>query len=110
DITVQFSCSARYIGNMPLNYGSSTTIRLRLGPDCGSLVNSLPAEMPMIGGTSQLVTGGRLQSVVPGEVELQLTWARDLDFVMAPTTGGLGLRVRLIGVNRRKAAVYAAPV
>ena len=110
DITVQFSCSARYIGNMPLNYGSATTIRLRLGPDCGSLVNSLPAEMPMIGGTSQLVTGARLESVMPGEVELQLTWARDLDFVMAPTTGGLGLRVRLIGANRRKAAVYAAPV
>jgi tetratricopeptide (TPR) repeat protein len=110
DITVQFSCSARYIGNMPLNHGSATTIRLRLGPDCGSLVNSVPAEMPMIGGTSQLVTGARLESVMPGEVELELTWARDLDFVMAPTTGGLGLRVRLIGANRRKAAVYAAPV
>ena len=106
DITVQFSCSARYIGNMPLDHGSATTIRLRLGADCGSLVNSLPAEFPMIGGTSQLVTGARVQSIMPGEVDLELTWARELDFVMAPTTGGLGLRVRLIGTGHRKAAVY----
>jgi tetratricopeptide (TPR) repeat protein len=106
DITVQFSCSARYLGNMPLNHGSATTIRLRLGPDCGSLVNSLPAELPMIGGSSQLVTGARVESLAPGEVDLELTWARDLDFVMAPTTGGLGLRVRLLGTSHRKAAVY----
>ena len=37
DISVQFSCSVRYLSNMPISHGSKTTIRLRLGPDCGSL-------------------------------------------------------------------------
>src|SRR6202035_1358742 len=35
DISVQFSCSVRYISNTPMNHGSSTLITLRLGPDCG---------------------------------------------------------------------------
>jgi hypothetical protein len=99
DISVQFACSVRYISNTPLNHGSSTTIRLRLGPDCGSLVNAFPAELPPVGGGGQLVTGARLESIVPGEVSLELTWSRDLDFVMAPTATGLGLRVRLIGTG-----------
>ena len=44
DITVQFSCSARYIANMPANHGSSVRITLRLGPDCGSLLGAFPPE------------------------------------------------------------------
>jgi tetratricopeptide (TPR) repeat protein len=104
DITVQFSCTARYIANMPVNHGSSTRITLRLGPDCGGLLGSFPPEMPLVGGGGQLVTGARVESTVPGEVVLELTWARDLDFVMAPTASGSGLRVRLIGTGHRKAA------
>jgi tetratricopeptide (TPR) repeat protein len=106
DISIQFSCSVRYIANMPNTRGSSTRITLRLGPDCGSLLNSFPAELPLIGGGGELVTGARVESVVPGEIALELTWARDLDFVMAPTATGLGLRVRLIGTRRRKASAY----
>jgi len=41
-------------------------------------------------------------------VTLELTWSRPLDFVMAPTASGLGLKVRLLNTNRRKAAVYVA--
>jgi tetratricopeptide (TPR) repeat protein len=106
DISVQFSCSVRYMGNTPINHGSSTTITLRLGPDCGSLVNAFPPELPLVGGGGQLVTGARVESFVPGEVTLELRWNRDLDFVMAPTATGLGLRVRLIGTgHQRKASV-----
>ncbi len=108
DITVQFSCSTRYITNMPANYGSSTRIRLRLGPDCGSLLSVVPAEFPQVGGGGELVTGARLESVVPGEVALELSWSRDLDFVMAPTSNGQGLRLRLYNLVKRKGsgAVY----
>jgi hypothetical protein len=108
DISVQFACSVRYLTNTPISHGRSTTIRLRLGPDCGSLQNSVPTETPLVGGGGQLVTGARLDSIVPGEVTLEITWARDLDFVMAPTASGLGLRVRLIGTNRRKGGVFVS--
>jgi hypothetical protein len=111
DISVQFACSVRYISNMPISHGSSTSIRLRLGPDCGSLVSSFPAELPLVGGGGKLVTGARVESFVPGEVTLELSWARELDFVMAPTATGLGLRVRLIGTgHRRKATVLLSEV
>jgi tetratricopeptide (TPR) repeat protein len=106
DISVQFSCSVRYIGNTPINHGSSTTITLRLGPDCGSLGNAFAPELPLVGGGGQLVTGARVESFVPGEVTLELRWIRELDFVMAPTATGLGLRVRVIGTgHQRKASV-----
>jgi hypothetical protein len=52
------------------------------------------------------VTGARVESFVPGEVTLELRWIRELDFVMAPTATGLGLRVRVIGTgHQRKASV-----
>ena len=108
DISIQFSCSVRYITNTPLNHGSSTRITLQLGPDCGALLSAVPPELPLIGGGGQLVTGARVESVLPGQVVLELTWSRDLDFVMAPTAGGFGLRVRLIGTGHRKASVYLA--
>jgi tetratricopeptide (TPR) repeat protein len=110
DISIQFSCSVRYISNMPISHGSSTLITLRLGPDCSSLLNAFPPEFPLVGGGGQLVTGARVESFVPGEVRLELTWARELDFVMAPTATGLGLRVRLIGTSRRKASVLLSEV
>jgi tetratricopeptide (TPR) repeat protein len=66
--------------------------------------------MPLVGGGGDLVTGARVESIVPGEAILELTWSRDLDFVMAPTATGFGLRVRLIGTGRRKATAYASEV
>jgi tetratricopeptide (TPR) repeat protein len=108
DISIQFSCSVRYISNTPVSHGTSTTITLRLGPDCGNLANVLAPELPLVGGGGKLVTGARVDSVVPGEVTLQLTWSRELDFVLAPTASGLGLRVRLLGTSRRKGGVFIA--
>lgn len=108
DISVQFSCSARYISNSPISHGNNTVITLRLGTDCGSLLNVVPPEVPLVGGGVDLVTGARVDSVVPGEVTLQLSWARELDFVMAPTASGLGLRVRLLTTIRKKGSVLAS--
>jgi tetratricopeptide (TPR) repeat protein len=108
DISVQFSCSARYIANTPISHGNHTSITLRLGPDCGSLLNAFLPEVPLVGGGGTLVTGARVDSVVPGEVTLEINWSRDLDFVMAPTASGLGLRLRLIGISNRKASTFIA--
>ena len=112
DISIQFSCTVFYVSNTPVSHGSKTTITLRLGPDCGNPNSTIPPELPLVGGGGHLVTGARLDSIVPGQVTLELTWARDLDFVMAPTAGGLGLRVRLIGTgtNRRKGSGLVAEV
>lgn len=108
EITVQFACSVRYVGNNPVSHGSSTTITLRLGPDCGMQFGTIAPELPLVGGGGQLVTGARVDSIVPGEITLELTWARPLDFVLAPTASGLGLRVRLLNTNRRKGSVFLA--
>ncbi|HXN09957.1 MAG TPA: SPOR domain-containing protein, partial [Steroidobacteraceae bacterium] len=101
DISVQFACTVNYLGNTPQSRGTGTTITLRLGPDCGSLLTSVPPELPLIGGGGQLVTGARVDSLLPGQASLELTWSRELSFVMAPTTNGQGLRIRLLGTGKR---------
>ncbi len=108
DISVQFACSVRYVSNTPVSHGTGTTITLRLGPDCGTQFSSIPPELPLVGGGGQLVTGARVDSIVPGEITLELNWSRPLDFVMAPTASGLGLRVRLLNTNPRKGSVFLA--
>ncbi len=108
EISIQFACSVRYVTNTPVSHGTGTTITLRLGPDCGNQFNSIPPELPLVGGGGQLVTGARVDSMLPGEFTLELTWSKPLDFVMAPTASGLGLRVRLLNTNRKKGKVFVA--
>ena len=108
DISVQFACSVRYVANTPVSHGTGTTITLRLGADCGTQFSSLPPELPLVGGGGHLVTGARVDSIVPGEITLELIWTKPLDFVMAPTASGLGLRVRLLNTNRRKGKVFVS--
>ncbi len=108
EISIQFACSVSYVSNTPVSRGSSTTIKLRLGPDCGTQLGPRPPELPVVGGGGHLVTGARVDSMVPGEITLELTWSRPLDFVMAPTAGGLGLRVRLLNTNQRKGSVFVS--
>jgi hypothetical protein len=102
NILVQFSCTVRFLSNTPVSHGASTRITLRLGPDCGSLLGSVPPEFPQIGGGEDLVTSARVESTVPGEVVLELAWSREMDFVMAPTSNASGLRLRLFNVERRR--------
>lgn len=108
DISIEFACSVRYIINVPASHGDSTKITLRLGPDCGPQLSPLLPELPVVGGGGQLVTGARVDSIIPGEMTLELTWSRPLDFVMAPTASGIGLRVRLLNTNRRKGSTFIA--
>jgi len=106
DISIEFACSVRYVINVPANHGDSTKITLRLGPDCGPQLSPMLPELPVVGGGGQLVTGARVDSIIPGEMTLELTWSRPLDFVMAPTASGIGLRVRLLNTNRRKGTAF----
>ena len=108
DISVTFACSVRYVTNVPVSHGGSTLITLQLGPDCGTQLGTIPPELPLVGGGGNLVTGARVESVVPGQITLELTFARPLDFFIAPTASGLGLRVRLLNTNPRKGKVLVA--
>jgi hypothetical protein len=110
DVSMQFVCTVGYLGNAPLNHGSSTLITLRLGPDCGGFLGALTPELPLIGGGGQLVTGARLESLVPGQVALELRFARNLDFVIVPTTDGRGLRMRLLSTERTQSRAYIGEV
>ncbi|MFI4979116.1 MAG: SPOR domain-containing protein [Nevskiales bacterium] len=108
DITVQFACSARYVNNAPASHGSRLTITLRLGLDCGTQLGTIAPELPLVGGGDALVTGARVDSIVPGEINLELSFARALDFVMAPSASGLGLKVRLLNIKPRKGKAFVA--
>ncbi|MFI4891470.1 MAG: SPOR domain-containing protein [Steroidobacterales bacterium] len=108
DVTVQFACSARYVNNVPASHGSHLTITLRLGPDCGTQFGTIAPELPLVGGGDGLVTGARVESIVPGEINLELSFARALDFIMAPSASGLGLKVRLLNINPKKGKVFLA--
>jgi tetratricopeptide (TPR) repeat protein len=100
NLVVQFACSVRYLSNVPISHGASTRITLRLGPDCGALLGNVTPEFPQIGGAADLMTSAHLESVVPGEVILELTWSRDMDFVIAPTGNASGLRLRLFNIEQ----------
>jgi hypothetical protein len=108
DISIDFSCSTRYVTNTPVSHGSSTTITLKLGPDCGLQNGLIPPELPLVGGGGNLVTGARVDAIVPGEITLELTFGKPLDFFLAPTASGLGLRVRLLNTNRKKGGGFVA--
>jgi hypothetical protein len=110
DILIQFFCSARYVANTPANHGNHTSITLQLGPDCGSLLGYFPPELPLVGGGGSLVTGARVDSIIPGQAILELTWSKDVDFVMAPTASGLGLHVRLLGTSGKKGSIRLGEV
>ena len=102
DVLVQFNCSVRYLTHSPLDLGSSAAIRLRLGPDCGAAPRN---EQAPILGDGGLLKRARVEESAPGEAMLTIEWSRELHFVLAPTTSGRGLRLRLLDVRAGKARV-----
>jgi tetratricopeptide (TPR) repeat protein len=111
DISAQFGCTVSYLGNAPRNHGNLTVVTLRLGPDCGPPLMTITPELPLIGGTgSHLVSAVRLESSMPGEVTLELRFNKEQDFVLAPTTDGRGLRIRLLTADRKQAGGYVMDV
>jgi hypothetical protein len=99
NVLVQFRCTARYLSHGPTDLGTSVTIRLRLGPDCGIGIGSpVMGERPPISGNTAVVRNARLEEGMPGEVSLTLEWAKTLNYVLAPTSDARGVRVRLLDV------------
>ena len=103
DVQVQFNCSVRYMSHDPLDFGTKMRIRLRLGQDCGVGTRPIAGEPPTVGGDSRLVRTARLEEAGPSDAAMILEWSRDYNFVIAPTTNGRGIRVRILNAFAGKA-------
>ncbi len=106
NVTVQFNCSIRYMSHAPSDVGQVLTIRLRLGADCGSQLSGGTEQAP-VGGATDFVRRATLEMTGLGDGELTLEWAKPLHFVLAPTTDGRGIRVRLLDALGARKAVMA---
>jgi len=97
DITLQFGCTLFYIAHLPAQQGPEVRIRMRPGPDCRiALGGQIPEQMPSLTGTDGIIQSARVDTDVPGEVALTLTWARPETFIMAQGADLHGLRIRLL--------------
>ena len=111
NVFVQLRCTARYLSQQPQERGTSVTVRLRLGPDCGTDITTRMTERAASAGASAVVRGVRIEQMVPGEVELTVDWTGEHAFVLAPTTDAHGIRVRILDVFAGpRAAVQVAPI
>ncbi len=96
DLALSFGCSLRYQGHGPASEGDRLTVRLHPGADCGlSPAAQFPVERQMIADSRNLVRSIELQPSMTGGVELSIQWNRVEKFVLAPTAGMRGLRVRV---------------
>src|SRR6476469_8125510 len=98
NVFVQLRCTARYLSQQPQDHGTSVTVRLKLGPDCGPEVSTRLGERAASTGTSAIVRGVRIEQMIPGEVELTVDWNGEHSFVLAPTTDAHGIRLRILDV------------
>ncbi|MFO1467958.1 MAG: SPOR domain-containing protein [Steroidobacteraceae bacterium] len=97
NITIQFSCTMRYIAHNPATAGSETLIRFRPGQDCGlGLINTGLNEIPSVAGSEGLLKNARLEDGAPGEVNLSLQWSKPTTYVVAPTGDQRGFVIRVI--------------
>ena len=84
DVTMVFSCSMRFVTNVPANEGKEVRIQFVPLPDCRvSPFGQIPAEIPPLSGGTNIVTGARVESLGPGQITLTLTFAKNERFVIA---------------------------
>jgi hypothetical protein len=109
DVTMVFSCSMRYVTNVPANEGREVRIQFVPLADCRvSPFTQIPAEIPPLSGGNNIVTGARLESLGPNQINLTLTFAKNERFVIAQGVDPRGLRLRLLDRARGKVRVLGA--
>ena len=111
NLVVQLRCSAGFLGQTPQDEGSSVTVRLHLGRDCGADDPVRMTERAAGAGASRIVRGVRIEQTLPGEAELTIEWSGVHGFVLTPTTDGHGVRLRILDVFApARAAVLVTPL
>lgn len=107
DITVIFTCSMRYITHLPASEGPELRIELQPLPDCGVGAGAqIAGEIPPLSGGRKIISAARVESDVPGQVTLVLSWHRPERFVLAPGVDPHGMRIRLIDRARGRGKIF----
>ncbi|MGH7487993.1 MAG: SPOR domain-containing protein, partial [bacterium] len=97
DVTVIFTCSLRYITHVPASEGTELRIELQPLPDCGVSPGShIAGELPPLSGGAKIVSSARVESDVPGQVTLVLSWRKSERYVIAQGVDPRGIRIRLL--------------
>ena len=97
DLTLEFSCTLRYQTHSPAAEGGEVRVTLQPGTDCGMLPQTpFPTERQLPADDVGLVRSIELSPGLTGGAELTLQWNRVEKYVLAPTAGMRGLRVRVI--------------
>jgi tetratricopeptide (TPR) repeat protein len=110
DVTVVFSCSMRFVTNLPASEGKEVHIQLVPLSDCGvNPFGQIPAEMPPLSGGAGIITTARVESLAPGQITLTLNFKKSERFVLAQGVDPRGLRVRLVDHTRASGRVLVQP-
>src|SRR5262252_8202725 len=110
DLTVVFSCSMRFVTNLPASQGTEVHIQLVPLSDCGvSPFGQIPSEIPPLSGGAGIVTAARVESLAPGQITLTLSFKKSERFVLAQGVDPRGLRVRLVDHTRARGRIMVEP-
>lgn len=102
DLAIEFNCRLTYLGHTPADQGDQVLVRLGIGNDCGLATGAaFPAQFLLPADGRGLVRSLSLQPGLAGGAELRVEWNRIEQFLLVPTSGQRGLRIR---VQRRSGA------
>ena len=106
DITVIFTCSMRYVTHLPASDGPELRIELQPLADCGGNFGSqIAGELPPVSGGAKILAAARVESDVPGQATLVLSWRKAERFVLAQGVDLRGIRIRLLDRARGRGKV-----
>jgi sporulation related protein len=93
DISVLFGCGLRYLNHTPASEGD--TLRLRFAPmaDCGNLAGALSSP-PL--DAVKMVKSIDAEQLTANQVDVTIRFAASERYVLAPTSDGHGVRIRLL--------------
>jgi tetratricopeptide (TPR) repeat protein len=93
-VTVLFGCGLRYVSHAPASSGELLRVRLAPQADCGAPAAawSVPPALDDRG----VISAVDVERVLGTDVELRIRWSRPEEFVLVPSFGGRGLRIRLV--------------
>lgn len=98
DLTIRFNCSIRYITHTPATEGTSVSVRLSMGSDCGNVRDeSIESPEPAV------VRSIELQPLLASDAQLAVLWRGSQQFVVVPTSDQRGLRIRILRAGETNA-------
>jgi tetratricopeptide (TPR) repeat protein len=96
DLAVEFSCTLRYQAHSPASESGTLRVILQFGPDCGlASISQFPVERILPADSAGLVRSIEMQPGLAGGAELIVQWNRIEKYVLAPTAGMRGMRIRV---------------